>query len=98
MLLTSSVDSQARDAGYDNLEFALPKITSLFILGDIDWVREENYFIHFLKKILFDPIHSFPTKNNEDRFVEDICLLHHWYPFFFFSCQIVFCLSLKKLT
>lgn len=50
MLLTSSVDSQARNAGYNNLEFALPEITSLFILGDIDWVREENYFIHFFFK------------------------------------------------
>lgn len=46
MLLTSSVDSQARDARYNHLEFALPEITSLFILGDIDGAQEENYFIH----------------------------------------------------
>lgn len=97
MLLISSVDSQARNAGYNNLEFALPEITSLFILGDIDWVREENYFIHFFFFNFVEHIYSFPTKNNEGRFVEGICLLHHWYPLFF-SCQVVFCLSLKKFT
>ena len=43
-----SVYSKARDVGYDDLEFGLPKITTLFILGrhGLGEREKKNYFIN----------------------------------------------------
>lgn len=44
--LTCSVYSKARDVGYDDLEFGLPKITTLFTLGNHGLGERKKELLH----------------------------------------------------
>lgn len=73
--LTSSVYSEARDAGYDDLEFALPERTALFVLGrHLLGERRKLIHLHFYS-FFSECVLSY--KKNEGRFIQGICLLYH---------------------
>lgn len=77
--LMCSVYSKARDVGYDDLEFGLPKITTLFTLGRHGLGEREKrttslmfLFCFLLAFPLFLPKHGY-------RLREGIYLLQHWH-------------------
>lgn len=73
--LTSSVYSEARDAGYDDLEFALPERTALFVLGrHLLGERRKLIHLHFYS-FFFLSVYSPTRKMKVDLYRAFVCYI-----------------------